>query len=65
MSGREGCPVARFTGALPEVVASLPGETFAATLDPKDVQPYIDASVKYKFIPERIEASSFIAGSPR
>jgi len=57
--------VARFTGALPEVVASLPGETFAATLDPKDVQPYIDASVKYKFIPERIEASSFIAGSPR
>lgn len=55
--------VARFTGALPEVVAKIPGETFATTLDPRDVQPYIDASVKYKYIPERIDAASFIAGT--
>ena len=53
--------VARFTGALPEVVAKLPPETFATTLDPRDVQPYIDASVKYKFIPERIDATTLIA----
>jgi NitT/TauT family transport system substrate-binding protein len=57
--------VARFTGASPEVVASLPGETFASSLEARDVQPYIDASVKYKFIPERIEAAALIAGTLR
>jgi NitT/TauT family transport system substrate-binding protein len=53
--------VARFTGALPEVVAKIPHETFATSLDPRDIQPYIDASVKYKFIPEHIDAATFIA----
>jgi NitT/TauT family transport system substrate-binding protein len=57
--------VARFTGVSPEVVASLPGETFASTLEARDVQPYIDASVKYKFIPEHIEAAALIAGTAR
>lgn len=57
--------VVRFTGALPEVVAKIPHETFATVLDPRDIQPYIDASVKYKFIPERIEAASFIAAPAR
>jgi NitT/TauT family transport system substrate-binding protein len=53
--------VARFTGALPDVVKSIPRETFATTLEARDVQPYIDASVKYKFIPERIDAAALIA----
>jgi NitT/TauT family transport system substrate-binding protein len=57
--------VARFTGALPEVIARIPRETFATALDPRDVQPYIDASVKYKFIPERIDAAALIAATPR
>jgi NitT/TauT family transport system substrate-binding protein len=55
--------VARFTGASPEVVAKIPGETFATTLEPRDIQPYIDASVKYKFIPEHIEAATLIAAT--
>lgn len=53
--------VARFTGASPEAVAKIPGETFATSLDPRDVQPYIEASVKYKFIPDRIDAAALIA----
>jgi len=43
--------------------AALPGATFATTLDPRDVQPYIDASVKYKFIPERIDAGALLWSS--
>jgi NitT/TauT family transport system substrate-binding protein len=57
--------VARFTGALPEAVRSIPRETFATTLEARDVQPYIDASVKYKFIPERIDAAALIAATAR
>ena len=57
--------VARFTGALPDVVKSIPRETFATTLEARDVQPYIDASVKYKFIPEHIDAAALIAATSR
>jgi NitT/TauT family transport system substrate-binding protein len=53
--------VARFTGALPDSVAKIPRETFATVLDPRDVQPYIDVSVKYKFIPEHIDAAALLA----
>jgi NitT/TauT family transport system substrate-binding protein len=63
--GETAAMTARFTGALPEVVAKLPPETFATVLDPRDVQPYIDASVKYKFIPDHIDAATFIAQNPR
>jgi NitT/TauT family transport system substrate-binding protein len=57
--------VARFTGALPEVVKSIPRETFATALEARDVQPYIDASLKYKYIPEHIDASALIAATAR
>jgi len=57
--------VARFTGALPDVIKSIPRETFATTLEARDVQPYIDASVKYKFIPEHIDAAALIAATTR
>jgi len=56
---------ARFTGALPDVIKNIPRETFATALDARDIQPYIDASVKYKFIPERIDASALIAAPAR
>lgn len=52
--------VARFTGADPQVVAQLPRETLATTLDPRDIQPYIDAAVKYKFIDAPIDAGAMI-----
>jgi NitT/TauT family transport system substrate-binding protein len=55
--------IARFTGALPDAVAKIPHETFATVLDPRDVQPYIDASVKYKFIPDHIDAAALIAAN--
>jgi NitT/TauT family transport system substrate-binding protein len=56
---------ARFTGALPDVIAKIPRETFATSLEARDVQPYIDASVKYKFIPEHIDAAALIATTGR
>lgn len=53
--------VAPFWGIDPSVIASMKKTVTASTLDPKDIQPLIDAAVRYNVIPAPITAKSMIA----
>jgi NitT/TauT family transport system substrate-binding protein len=53
--------VAPFWGIDPAVLANMKITVTASTLDPKDIQPLIDAAVRYGVIPTRMNAKSMIA----
>lgn len=52
--------VARFTSIAPETIARMTRVTCAQTLDPRDIQPVVDASVRYKLIPAAFDARDLI-----
>jgi ABC-type nitrate/sulfonate/bicarbonate transport system substrate-binding protein len=48
----ETAPIlAKYTGFDPAVIARMPRSHYLATLDVQDIQPLIDASVKYGIVP--------------
>jgi NitT/TauT family transport system substrate-binding protein len=52
--------MSKFTGVAPDVFAKMPRVKSALTVDPKLLQPLIDACAKYKAIPTRFEARELI-----
>jgi len=56
--------VSAFTKVSPAVVASMNRVTCGLQLDPREIQPLIDASVKYKLIPARFDAGDMIFTPP-
>ncbi len=52
---------AKFTGLPVEVVAKNKPSVRALSLDPRLIQPYIDAAAKYKFIPQQFNARDLIS----
>lgn len=48
--------LAKYTGYDPAVIARMPRSHYVATLDVRDIQPLIDASVKYGIIPAAFPA---------
>lgn len=57
--------IAKFTKVEPQVIASMTRVTCGTSLDPREIQPEIDAAVKYKTIPARFDARDLIfTGAP-
>jgi NitT/TauT family transport system substrate-binding protein len=52
--------MSKFTGISPAVFSAMPRVKSALTVDPKLLQPLIDACAKYKAIPNRFEARELI-----
>jgi NitT/TauT family transport system substrate-binding protein len=52
--------IARFTGIDEAVIRTMPRLTLGATLDPKLLQPLIDAAVRYGSIPKGFSASEML-----
>jgi NitT/TauT family transport system substrate-binding protein len=52
--------IARFTGIEEPVIRTMPRLTLGTTLDPKLLQPLIDAAVRYGSIPHAFNASEMI-----
>jgi NitT/TauT family transport system substrate-binding protein len=57
--------MSKFTGIPPEVFAQMPRVKSALTVDPKLIQPLIDACAKYKAIPASFDARELIDSSLR
>ena len=53
--------ISEYTGIQPEVLRRMRRDTNATDLDPKDIQPVIDAAVKYKYIATAFDAKELIA----
>jgi len=53
--------IAAYTGYDPEVLRKMRRDTNATELDPKDIQPVIDAAYKYKYITTTFDAKDLIA----
>lgn len=53
--------VSAYTGIAPDVLRKMRRDTNATSLDPKDIQPAIDAAYKYKFIATTFNARDLIA----
>lgn len=53
--------VSAYTGISPDVLRQMRSDTNATSLNPKYIQPAIDAAYKYKFIPATFVASEMIA----
>jgi NitT/TauT family transport system substrate-binding protein len=54
--------LAKYTGVDPAVIARMPRSHYNANLSPRDIQPVIDASAKYKIIPSSFPAHEIIFG---
>jgi len=52
--------IAKFTSIEPDVIASMNRVVCGITLDPRLIQPNIDAAARYKTIPARFEAREMI-----
>lgn len=52
--------VAEYTGIDPDVLRKMHRDTNATELDPRDIQPAIDAAYKYKFINTTFDAKDLI-----
>jgi NitT/TauT family transport system substrate-binding protein len=52
---------AKFTNIEPGVIAKMTRFTYGTTLDPRDIQPLIDVSAKYKVIQAPFDARELIA----
>lgn len=52
---------AKFTGMEPGVIAKMTRFTYATALEPRDIQPLIDVSAKYKVISAPFDAREIIA----
>jgi NitT/TauT family transport system substrate-binding protein len=57
--------VANFTKVAPDVIARMNRVTCGLVLDPREIQPQIDANVKYNVIPARFDAREMIFTAPR
>jgi hypothetical protein len=53
--------LAKYSGIELATVQHMGRAQFAPSLDPKDIQPVIDAAAKYKAIPKGFEARDIIA----
>jgi ABC-type nitrate/sulfonate/bicarbonate transport system substrate-binding protein len=53
--------VAAFWGITASVISGMKPSPIAASLDPKDIQPLIDAAARYGVIPKPFPAESMIA----
>lgn len=58
-----GVLLARFTKLAPEVVQTMGRATYGETLDPALIQPIVDASFRYGFLPRSFPAGELFAGS--
>lgn len=54
--------LAAFSGADPATIAQVHRTFIAPRLDPRDLQPTIDAAAKYRVIPQPFDARDLIAG---
>jgi NitT/TauT family transport system substrate-binding protein len=52
--------LAKYTGADPAMIAQMPRSHYNANLSPRDIQPVIDASAKYRIIPNSFPAREII-----
>jgi NitT/TauT family transport system substrate-binding protein len=57
--------LAKFTGIEPAVVAKMQRITYGTSLDPRLIQPLIDATAKYKVIPAPFDARDLIDPAAR
>lgn len=53
--------VAAYTGISPDVLSKMRSDLNAEVLDPREIQPVIDAAYRYKFIPTTFDAKDLIA----
>jgi NitT/TauT family transport system substrate-binding protein len=53
--------LAKFSGADPATIARTPRVTYATSLEPRFLQPLIDAAAKYKAIPAAFDAREMIS----
>jgi len=53
--------LAKFSGADPATIVSMPRVTYATALSPGQIQPLVDAAAKYKAIPARFDAQEMIS----
>jgi NitT/TauT family transport system substrate-binding protein len=55
--------LSKFSGIQPSVIAKMARITYGTSLDPKLIQPLINATAKYKVIPAPFDARDLIAGA--
>jgi NitT/TauT family transport system substrate-binding protein len=55
--------LAKYTKLPPEIVATMGRATYGETLDPALIQPVLDASSRYGFLPRRFAAAELFTGS--